>query len=211
MKEKVLILGLALALVIVCVQWVRAKSGGSSSSADSGDDVYTNIMTRSSVRSYQDKPVEKDKIEKLLRAGMAAPSAMNKQPWHFVVVTDKKELTDIAEATPNASMAKDAPLAIIVCCDLTKAADGDAQQFWIQDCSAVSENILLAAHGMGLGAVWTGTYPSEERCEAIRKIVGLPKTMVPLNTIVIGYPDGEAQPKDKWNTENISYNHYGNK
>ena len=210
MKEKVLILGLALALVIVCVQWGKGKTT-SSSSASNGDDVYTNIMTRSSVRSYQDKPVEKDKIEKLLRAGMAAPSAMNKQPWHFVVVTDKKELADIAEATPNASMAKDAPLAIIVCGDLTKAADGDAQQFWIQDCSAVSENILLAAHGMGLGAVWTGTYPSEERCEAIRKIVGLPKTMVPLNTIVIGYPDGEAQPKDKWNTENISYNHYGNK
>lgn len=162
MKEKVLILGLALALVIVCVQWVKGKTT-SSSSASNGDDVYTNIMTRSSVRSYQDKPVEKDKIEKLLRAGMAAPSAMNKQPWHFVVVTDKKELADIAEATPNASMAKDAPLAIIVCGDLTKAADGDAKQFWIQDCSAVSENILLAAHGMGLGAVWLTTRPSTRR------------------------------------------------
>lgn len=197
MKEKVLILGLALALVIVCVQLVKGKT--TSSSTAGGDDVYNNIMTRTSVRSYQDKPVEKDKIEKLLRAGMAAPSAMNKQPWHFVVVTDKKELADIAEATPNASMAKDAPLAIIVCGDMTKAADGDAQQFWIQDCSAVSENILLAAHGMGLGAVWTGTYPSQERCAAIRKILGLPETMIPLNTIVIGYPDGEAQPKDKWN------------
>lgn len=207
MKDKLLIIALALALVIVTFQWVSLKKMQSSSNSSQG--VYENIMTRTSVRSYQDKSVSKDVINKLLHAGMAAPSAVNKQPWHFIVVTNKNELKAIAEATPNASMAKNAPLAIVVCGDLSKALQGEGQQIWIQDCSAASENILLAAHGLGLGAVWTGTYPSKERCAAISKILSLPKNLIPLNTIVIGYPNESQQPKDKWNTDNVSWNKYG--
>jgi len=86
--------------------------------------------------------------------------------------------------------------------------DGNAREFWVQDCSAASENILLAATGLGLGSVWTGTYPSEERCAAVSEVLGLPETLIPLNTIVIGYPDGEVPPKDKWQESNISYNMY---
>ena len=171
--------------------------------------VLNNIASRVSVRSYLDKPVEEAKIEQLLRAGMAAPSAMNKQPWHFVVVTDKQQLAALAKANPYAGMAAKAPLAIVVCGDMSKALPGSAREFWVQDCSAATENILLAANAMGLGAVWTGTYPSEERVKAVSKVLQLPKKLIPLNTIVIGYPDGTNTPKDKWKPANVSYNFYG--
>lgn len=174
-----------------------------------GQTVLDNIATRVSVRSYLDKPVEEVKIEQLLRAGMAAPSAVNKQPWHFVVVTDKEQLKALAKTNPYAGMAAKAPLAIVVCGDMKKALPGKAQEFWVQDCSAATENILLAANALGLGAVWTGTYPTEERCEAVAKVLQLPKSIVPLNIIVIGYPDGKNTPKDKWKPSNISYNTYG--
>lgn len=176
---------------------------------DLGQTVLDNIATRVSVRSYLDKPVEEVKIEQLLRAGMAAPSAVNKQPWHFVVVTDKEQLKALAKTNPYAGMAAKAPLAIVVCGDMKKALPGKAQEFWVQDCSAATENILLAANALGLGAVWTGTYPTEERCEAVAKVLQLPKSIVPLNIIVIGYPDGKNTPKDKWKPSNISYNTYG--
>ncbi|MGI6222771.1 MAG: nitroreductase family protein [Prevotella sp.] len=167
--------------------------------------VYNTILTRSSIRKYENKAVEKEKIEKLLRAGMAAPSAVDRRPWHLVVVTDKSKLEAIAQVTPNARSAKDAPLAIVVCGDMTKALEGEGRDFWIQDCSAMSENILLEAHALGLGAVWTGTYPSQERCEAVRKVLGLSQDLIPLNTIVIGYPQEEGQPKDKWNPDDVTY------
>lgn len=198
---------LALALVFLSVKLATVKEVSSSTSEDD-DPVYNNILSRASVRAYLDKEVEQNKVEKLLRAGMAAPTAVNKQPWHFVVVTDKKVLSDLGDANPHAKYAKEAPLAIVVCGDMTKALDGGGRDFWIQDCSAATENILLAANGMGLGAVWTGTYPDQSRCDAVAKVLHLPKTMIPLNTIVIGYPKGEVQPKDKWNEDNISYDLY---
>jgi nitroreductase/flavin reductase (DIM6/NTAB) family NADH-FMN oxidoreductase RutF len=175
------------------------------------DIIIDNILARTSIRSYQDRPVEQDKIEKLLRAGMAAPSAVDKRPWHFVVVTDKDVLNGLAEANPNAGMAARAPLAIVVCGDMQKALQGDAQAYWMQDASAATENILLAAHALGLGAVWTGTYPIKDRVKATSEALALPEHIVPLCTIVIGYPAGENKPKDKWNPENISYNVYGGK
>ena len=173
--------------------------------------VLDNIATRTSVRSYLDKPVDAAVIEQLLRAGMAAPSAVNRQPWHFVVVTDKAQLKELAKANPYAGMAAKAPLAIVVCGDLKKALSGEAREFWVQDCSAATENILLAANALGLGAVWTGTYPDQNRCKDVSAILKLPETLIPLNTIVIGYPAGENKPKDKWKPENISYNTYGGK
>ncbi len=203
---------LAIALVVVCARWAM---GGATKSAkseeDSTDIVYQNIMTRTSVRAYLDKPVEDEKIEKLLRAGMAAPSAVNVQPWHFVVVKDKATLEKIAEVTPNARMAKDAPLAIVVCGDMTNEKPDLVREFWSQDASAATENILLQAHGMGLGAVWTGTYPDTKRCEAISALLHLPDHLIPFSTIVIGYPKGETTPKDKWKPENVSYEVFGGK
>lgn len=166
------------------------------------------IATRASVRSYQDKPVDDATIEKLLRAGMAAPSARNLQPWHFIAVTDRAKLNALAEGNSHASMLAKAPLAIVVCGDMDKAA---GLEMWIQDCSAATENILLAAHALGLGAVWTANYPYPDRVEVTTKNLGLPQNIVPLCVIAIGYPNGSEQPKDKWKLENVSYNIYGGK
>ena len=205
-----MIINVVLAIALVFLSYKLAVTGKDKGKGqDSSEVVLNTILKRTSIRSYENKTVEKEKIEKLLRAGMAAPTAMNKQPWHFVVVTDKGQLQKLSEANPYAAMAAKAPLAIVVCGDMKKAAEGNAREFWIQDCSAATENILLAATGMGLGAVWTGTYPSKERCADVAKILELPESLIPLNTIVIGYPDADVSPKDKWNTENISYNTYG--
>lgn len=170
--------------------------------------VLDNILARTSIRSYQDRPVEQDKIEKLLRAGMAAPSAVDKRPWHFVVVTDKAVLNGLAEANPNAGMAARAPLAIVVCGDKSKAL-ARVPDYWVQDVAAATENILLAAQGIGLGAVWTGTYPVTDRVEKVAKVINLPEHIVPFCTIVMGYPERPQAPKDKWDESNISYNTYG--
>lgn len=201
---------LAAALVCVCGRMAlsSARDGKQKGTAEA---IHDNIMTRSSVREYTDRPVEQGKVDSLLHAGMAAPSAVNRQPWHFIVVSDKALLKKMAELTPNARMAADAPLAIVVCGDLSKYADDETElrDFWVQDVSAATENILLEAHALGLGAVWTGTYPSEERCKKISALLSLPSHIVPLNAIVIGYPKGDAHPKDKWNPSNVSYNRYG--
>lgn len=177
--------------------------------ADTGKIVMENILNRTSIRAFTDQPVSADTLEQLLRAGMAAPSARNVQPWHFIAVNDKAKLNELANANPHAQMLQQAPLAIVVCGDLTKAIEGAGQDFWIQDCSAATENILLAVHALGLGAVWTGGHPIEERVSALREILQLPETLIPLCTIVIGHPAEQPEPKDKWNTDNLSYNTFG--
>ena len=159
------------------------------------------IATRTSVRAYRDCPVGADTVELLLRAAMAAPSAMNRQPWVFVVVDDKALLQKFADSLQYAKMAASAPLAVVVCADLTRnpGASGD---WWVMDASAASENLLLAAHAVG----WTGVYPRSERVKAVRSILGLPGSVVPLNVIPIGYPAETPEPKQKWNPDNIRYN-----
>ena len=168
-----------------------------------------NIMTRTSIRQYTDEPVSKVCIETMLRAGMAAPTAVNRQPWHFVVVTNRDKLNALATANRGTAMAAKAPLAIVVCGDMQKTLQGTGQGFWVQDCSAATENILLAANALGLGAVWTGLYPNEERAKAVRDVLKAPETIVPLCTIVIGHPAERPQPKDKWKSENVSYDEFG--
>ena len=182
-----------------------------SASSIDGKAIVENIMTRTSIRQYTDQPISADTIEALLRAGMAAPTAVNKQPWHFVAVTDKDKLAQLATANPNAGMTAKAPLAIIVCGDMQKTLEGQGRAFWIQDCSAATENILLAAHALGLGGVWTGLYPNDERVAAVREILKAPEYIVPLCAIVLGYPAEQPEPKDKWKPENVSYNEFGGK
>ncbi len=167
-----------------------------------------NIMTRTSVRSFTDKPVPAEAVETMLRAGMAAPTAVNKQPWHFVVVNSREKLDELAGTNRNAKMLQEATLAIVVCGDMDKALPGKAQEYWIQDCSAATENILLAAHALGLGAVWTGCYPMDERVKAVREVLRLPEHLTPLCVIVIGYPNENPAPKDKWKPENVTYNEF---
>lgn len=166
------------------------------------------IMTRTSVRAYQDKAIEAEKIDKMLRAAMAAPTAVNRQPWHFIVIDDRAVLKELDASSPRPGMLSSAPLAIAVCGDMDKALTGGGRDFWIEDCSAATENLLLAAHALGLGAVWTGAYPAQERCDVMRKVLNIPENLIPLSLVVIGYPAGDQQPKDKYKPENISYNKF---
>lgn len=164
--------------------------------------VIQNMMTRTSIRKFKDTPVEKEKIEAILRAGMAAPSAVNKQPWHFVVVTDKNILGKI-EQYPS-------PLAIVVCGDMNKLVPM-GKEWWITDTSLASENMLLAAHALGLGSIWTALYPLQDYMMNASAMLQLPENITPLNVLIFGYPDQKPQPKNKWNPENVSYNTYGNR
>ena len=204
--KKILFVVAVLSLLMACN---KGSQSGISAPSNGENAVVNNIMTRTSIRAYTGQAVSADTIETLLRAGMAAPTAVNKQPWHFVVVTDREKLKGIAVANPNAGMAEKAPLAIVVCGDLEKALDGPAREYWIQDCSAATENILLAAHGLGLGAVWTGIYPKDERVSVFNNLLKLPRHIIPLCAIIIGHPDEAPQPKDKWTPGNISYNEFG--
>lgn len=167
-----------------------------------------NIMTRTSIRQYQpDRTISKDTVEMLLKATMAAPTAVNRQPWQLIVIDNREALDSLAEVLPYAKMLQHAPLAIVTCGDLSKALE-DEPTFWIQDVSAATENLLLAAHSLGLGAVWTGVYPNKERAEAVSERLGLPAHVIPLAVVPIGYPAGEHHPKDKWNPESVHYNHW---
>ena len=176
---------------------------GAAADCDKADAVLETIMTRTSVRAFTDRPIEDEKIELMLRAGMAAPTAVNKQPWAFVVVRSREQLDRLCDTNPNARMLATAQAAIVVCGDMTKAIEGPMQSFWIQDASAATENILLAAHALGLGAVWTGVYPNPERVAAVSDVLGLPEYAVPLCVIPMGYPAESPQPKEKWKPENV--------
>ena len=213
LQNKSVVLNIVLAIVVVVLSVRLAsdkatvdKSADAQPSVNAEQAVLDNIATRTSVRDYEARPVEKEKIEKMLRAAMAAPTAMNKQPWHFVVVDQRNVLDALAGANPYAKMLKKAPLAILVCGNTDKMIEGGGRDFWIQDASAATENLLLAAHAMGLGAVCTGAYPSEERCISISKVLSLSDNLIPLNMIVVGYPAEQPQPKQKFKEENVSYN-----
>lgn len=182
------------------------KNNQPTNTTDDKDNAIETIMTRTSIRSFTDRAVSADTIEMLLRAGMAAPTAVNKQPWHFVVVNDRAKLDELGGNGRQSQMWKESPLAIVVCGDMEKAVEGPAQAFWIQDCSAATENILLAAHALGLGAVWTGCYPMEERIANVSHVLNLPENIIPLCVIVMGYPNESPAPKDKWKPENVTYN-----
>ena len=175
------------------------------------DEVMKNILERKSVRTYANKKVEKEDIETLLRAAMAAPSAVNAQPWVFIAIDDRQILDNLASQLPNAKMLSQAQAAIIVCGDMKKALEGEGQEYWIQDCSAATQNILLAAESLGLGAVWTGVYPKKERMETVRKEISLPEHIIPLCVIPIGWQTGKEKPKQKYKEENIHWNKWEGK
>jgi nitroreductase len=157
------------------------------------------IFARRSVRKYTDEPVSERDAKTLLKAAMAAPSASNNQPWHFVVVTERQALDGLAEAHPYGKMLFDAPLCITVCGDPSRS------DYWEQDCSAATENLLLAAAALGLGAVWLGVHPREDRIAAVRRALGIPETIVPLNLISIGHPAEEKEPRTQYNEERVHH------
>lgn len=170
------------------------------------NEAYLNIIRRVSVRRYTGRKVSEEEVSAILHAAMSAPSAVNRQPWEFIVVDDPKLLFKLADALPYAKMAAEAPLAIVACGNGLRFLEGEDSCLWEQDLSAASENILLAAHAIGLGGVWTCLYPHEERIAPVRKILNLSDELVPFNLIPIGCPEREHAPMDKWHPERVHQN-----
>lgn len=166
------------------------------------------IHQRKSVRNFSEKPVSDSLLEVLTRAGMAAPSARNLQPWAFIIITEREILDSLGDQLKNARMLKTAQAAIIVCGDISKASMDPDSAYWVQDCSAATQNILLAAESLNLGAVWTAAYPYNERINPVREVLNIPENLIPLNVIPIGYPAKEEQAKDKWNPEVVFRNRF---
>lgn len=161
--------------------------------------VLDNIFSRKSVRKFTDQKVSKADLEILVKAGMAAPTAGNKQPWDFIVITDRTMLDAFGDFLNYGKMLKQATAAIVVTGDKNKTFEGVEDQYWIQDCSAASQNVLLAAEAMGLGAVWLGIHPMPDRIPFAKEKLNLPENIRPLNIIAIGHPKGNTPAKDKWN------------
>lgn len=208
--SKVLNILLALSLLILLLKTqvgslCPVKKDDSVKALDKQEIVLNNIHERKSVRSYTEKELIDEQLQTLVKAGMAAPTAANKQPWHFIIVTQRAVLDEFAANLPYAKMLKNAPAAIIVCGDTTKTLPDIEEEYWIQDCSAATQNILLAVEAMDLGAVWTGIHPMPERIALATKLLGLPDHIKPLNVIAIGYPKGNPKPKNKWNEKALHW------
>jgi nitroreductase len=166
-------------------------------------DTLEAIRTRRSVRKYQDRPVPEELVRQLLAAAMSAPSARNGQPWQFVVIDDGRMLADVAEINPNAQMARNAPLGIMVCGDLSLEK---SPGYWVVDCSAAVENMLLAAHALGLGAVWTGVFPRDERMKGLRRLAKLPENVIAHSLVIVGYPAEQPPPQDRFRPDRVHRN-----
>jgi nitroreductase len=171
-------------------------------------DALEAIHTRRSIRTYLDQPLPTELIQKLLAAAMQAPSARNQQPWQFVVIDDRAILAKVPAFMPNAAMAARAPLAILVCGDLSLE---ESEGYWVVDCAAAVENMLLAAHALGLGAVWCGVYPREQRMDGLRQLVGLPKNVIAHSLVVLGYGAENVAAEDRYRPEWVHHNHWPQK
>jgi nitroreductase len=170
-------------------------------------DTLDAIRTRLSIRKYRDQPVPAELIQTLLAATMQAPSACNQQPWQFVVIDDRMTLAEIPKFMPNAAMVATAPVAILVCGDLHLGVE-KSEGYWVLDCSAAVENLLLAAHALGLGAVWCGVYPREPRMEGLRRLLGLPENIIAHSLVVLGYAAEQVQPENRYRPERIHRSHW---
>jgi nitroreductase len=160
------------------------------------------LFGRRSVRAYQPKPVSDEMVADLLAAAMAAPSACGKDPWRFVVVREQTTRRALAAALPNGSMITDAPVGVVVCGDLNAAHAGELS-YLLQDCSAAIENLLLAAHALGLGACWLGVHPRQPRIEALTKILDLPENIVPVSGIALGWPAEEKAARTRFDAKYV--------
>ncbi len=161
------------------------------------------IRTRRSIRDYTEEPVPRETVRELLAAAMNAPSAANEQPWQFIVIDDPEILKNIPTISPFIEMSSHAPVAVLVCGDLSLLR---TPRFWVQDCSAATENLLLAAHAQGLGAVWTAVYPMEDRILGFRNLFSLPDSVVPFALVPIGHPAETPPTEDRFQGERVHYN-----
>lgn len=165
------------------------------------------IFSRRSIRKYQPVEIPKNEITIILKAAMQAPSAVNKQPWHFIVIKDRQKLSEITKIHRNASFAAQVSHAILICGDEYLEHD---KGYTILDCSAATQNILLAANGLGIGACWVGIHPREQRKEAFRELFGLPDHIIPVSMVTLGYPAEEKEMTNRYRSDRVHYNSWNN-
>lgn len=201
-----IVLSVALLVHIVRLAWVFVAPSSGDGVSSASQTVLHNILQRKSVRAYTDRAVSHEQLDTLIRAAMAAPTGRDMRPWHFIVLEGLHQLSPLAEQLPYAKMLAEAQAAVVVCGDMSVTdKEGNPSRNWTFDCSAATENLLLQAEAMGLGAVWTGVYPYDERIEAVKQALHLPDHLIPLNVIPIGYPKGDPQPKDKYDPAKVEY------
>ncbi len=181
--------------------WIKKEIDNTDDGTSKSKTVLSVIHERKSVRKFlKDKEIAKSDVDAIVKAGMAAPSGRDARPWEIIVVNDRQILDAMAEKLPYAKMLAEAPMAIVVCGDINKS------EYWYVDCSAVTQNILLAVEALGLGAVWTATYPYEDRMSVVTEYLKTPAHITSLCVIPIGYPEGEHHPKDKYDESKLHYN-----
>lgn len=168
-------------------------------------DALTTIFSRRSIRLYTAKSVSREMVNEILRAAMSAPSAGNERPWHFIVLTDRTVLDAIPKFHPYSAMLKHAQAAILVCGDMMLEKH---KGYWTLDCAAATENMLLAAHAKGLGAVWCGVYPTEDRVANLKSLLNLPEHIVPFSLVPLGFPAEEKQAPDRFDGSRVHENRW---
>jgi nitroreductase len=168
-------------------------------------ETFKSILSRRSIRRYTGEKIGSELIQMVLEAGMAAPSAGNQQPWHFMVLDDRNVLDAVPEHHPHSSMIREAPIAILVCGDISVEKH---QGYWVQDCAAATENMLVAVTALGLGAVWLGVYPREDRVQGLKGLLGLPDHIIPFSLIPVGRPAEEKPPAGRYDTSRVHYNRW---
>lgn len=219
MKKQFLFLGLAVvALVAATVSCCGKEAEDQKTSSDATEAVINNIMQRKSVRSYDGRALSADTIETLMRAAMAAPTGMDIRPWHIVVMTDKSQYENAFAGNHNMEKFMQSGAVFVLCADTTVTrpprenpnapAETKPNRLWRDDMGACTENLLLAVEAYGLGAVWTACYPFEETMKPVREYLNLPGNIIPYCIVPVGYPAGDNQPKDKWDTTRVHFNRW---
>jgi nitroreductase len=169
-------------------------------------EIIDTILSRRSIRQFTAEPVEQETLVLLLKAAMSAPTACNSQPWEFIVVTEPETLAEIREKFLFARY--NAPAAIVVCGNIGIANSSAGREHWVQDCSAATENILIAAAGMGLGAVWIGVYPYPSKIKPVSEILGIPENVTPLSMVYVGHPAEAKEPRTQYNEHRVYWQCY---
>jgi len=168
-------------------------------------EVFEAIHTRRSIRQFQDQPVPEALVQKILAAAMAAPSACNAQPWQFIVITDRAILDQVPAIAVHAAMAARAPLGILVCGDTSVEI---SPGYWVVDCAAAVQNMLLASHALVLGAVWTGVYPQQETVKDFARLAGTPFHVIPHSFVVLGFLAEQPSPQDRFRPDRVRRDHW---
>ena len=211
--KRILLLSAAVLSALLVSSCGKKEAAAPSAGVD--NETIRTIMSRKSVRSFTDQPIPAEYMETMLKAAMAAPTGSNIQPWHFVVLTDKSQYEKVFENNFNTRIFNSAAAVVVFCADTTVTRpprnnpDGEPvtrpSGTWRDDLGACTENFLLAAESLGLGAVWTAGYPYSDRYASMKRELGIPDPILPYCAVAVGYPAGDEQPKDKWKPERIHY------